>query len=90
VPTIGIGAGVECSGQVLVIHDLLNLSFTKSAKFVRQYADLAGTIRQAVEAFKTDVEGGTFPSEAESYHLPKETAEELEAINRREKLTRIR
>ena len=90
VPTIGIGAGVECSGQVLVIHDLLNLTFTKPAKFVRQYADLAGTIRQAVEAFKTDVEGGTFPSEAESYHLSKEIAEELEAINRREKLTRIR
>jgi 3-methyl-2-oxobutanoate hydroxymethyltransferase len=89
-PTIGIGAGVECSGQVLVIHDLLNLTFTKPPKFVRQYADLAGTIRQAVEAFKTDVEGSTFPSEAESYHLPKETAEELEATTRREKLTRIR
>jgi 3-methyl-2-oxobutanoate hydroxymethyltransferase len=90
VPTIGIGAGVECSGQVLVIHDLLNLSFTKPAKFVRQYADLAGTIRTAVEAFKTDVESGTFPSDGESYHLPKETAEELEAIARREKVARIR
>jgi 3-methyl-2-oxobutanoate hydroxymethyltransferase len=90
VPTIGIGAGVECSGQVLVIHDLLNLSFTKPAKFVRQYADLAGTIKSAVEAFKADVESGTFPSEAESYHLPKETAEELEAIARREKVARIR
>jgi 3-methyl-2-oxobutanoate hydroxymethyltransferase len=90
VPTIGIGAGVECSGQVLVIHDLLNLSFTKPAKFVRQYADLAGTIKNAVEAFKADVESGTFPSEGESYHLPKETAEELSVIARREKLTRVR
>src|SRR6185369_266440 len=90
VPTIGIGAGVECSGQVLVIHDLLNLSFTKPAKFVRQYADLAGTIKSAVEAFKADVESGTFPSEGESYHLPKETADELEASGRRERLTRVR
>ena len=90
VPTIGIGAGPECSGQVLVIHDLLNLSFAKPAKFVRQYADVAGVIRQAVEAFKADVEGGTFPSEAESYHLSKETAAELEAAARRDNLTRIR
>jgi 3-methyl-2-oxobutanoate hydroxymethyltransferase len=90
IPTIGIGAGPECSGQVLVIHDLLNLSFTKPAKFVRQYADVGGVIRQAIEAFKADVEGGTFPSEAESYHLPKETAEELEAIQQRSKLARFR
>src|SRR3954468_10701204 len=74
VPTIGIGAGVECSGQVLVINDMFNMSFAKPAKFVRQYADLAAVMRQAIEAFKVDVEGGTFPSEAESYHLPKETA----------------
>jgi 3-methyl-2-oxobutanoate hydroxymethyltransferase len=90
IATIGIGAGPECSGQVLVIHDLLNLSFTKPAKFVRQYADVGGTIRQAVEAFKADVEVGTFPSEAESYHLPKETAQELEVIQQRSKLTRVR
>ena len=90
IPTIGIGAGPECSGQVLVIHDLLNLSFTKPAKFVRQYADVGGVIRQAVDAFKADVEGGTFPSEAESYHLPKETAQELEAIQQGSKLTRVR
>ena len=89
VPTIGIGAGPECSGQVLVIHDLLNLSFAKPAKFVRQYADVAGVIRLAVEAFRADVEGGTFPSEAESYHLPKETAAEL-AVDSRPKLTKIR
>jgi len=90
IPTIGIGAGPDCSGQVLVIHDLLNLSFTKPAKFLRQYADVGGVIRQAVDGFKADVEGGTFPSEAESYHLPKETAQELEAIQQRSKLARIR
>jgi 3-methyl-2-oxobutanoate hydroxymethyltransferase len=90
VPTIGIGAGPECSGQVLVIHDLLNLSFAKPAKFVRQYADVATVIRGAVEAFKADVEGGTFPSEAESYHLPKETAQELEDTQQRTKMARIR
>jgi 3-methyl-2-oxobutanoate hydroxymethyltransferase len=90
VPTIGIGAGPECTGQVLVIHDLLNLSFTRPAKFVRQYADVGAVIRHAVDAFKADVEGGTFPSEAESYHLPKETAQELETSTRRDKLTRVR
>lgn len=90
VPTIGIGAGPECSGQVLVIHDLLNLSFSQPAKFVRQYADVAGVIRQAVAAFRADVEGGAFPSEAESYHLPKETATELQSGARRERLTRVR
>jgi 3-methyl-2-oxobutanoate hydroxymethyltransferase len=93
VPTIGIGAGPECSGQVLVINDMFNLAFTKPAKFVRQYADVSAIMRQAIDAFKADVEGGTFPSEAESYHLPKETAVELEATTertRREKLARIR
>jgi 3-methyl-2-oxobutanoate hydroxymethyltransferase len=79
-PTIGIGAGPECSGQVLVLHDLLNLSFGNKAKFVRQYTDAAAVISAAVEAFKDDVEKGTFPSEAESYHLPKEAAAALETI----------
>jgi 3-methyl-2-oxobutanoate hydroxymethyltransferase len=90
VPTIGIGAGPECSGQVLVINDMFNLAFTKPAKFVRQYADVSAIMRQAIDAFKADVEGGTFPSEAESYHLPKETAAELESISRPDKLARIR
>ena len=73
VPTIGIGAGVECDGQILVLHDLVNLSFSKPAKFVRQYGDAAATIREAVRAYAGDVAARSFPSEAESYHLSAET-----------------
>jgi 3-methyl-2-oxobutanoate hydroxymethyltransferase len=87
-PTIGIGAGPECDGQVLVFHDILNLSFVPPAKFVRQYGDAAKLIRDAVSAFKADVEGGTYPSEAESYHLPKETQSALETIQERKRLMR--
>ena len=87
-PTIGIGAGPECDGQVLVLHDILNLSFAPPAKFVRQYGDAAKLIREAVSAFKADVESGTYPSEAESYHLPKETQAALEAIQERKRLMR--
>jgi 3-methyl-2-oxobutanoate hydroxymethyltransferase len=79
-PTIGIGAGPECSGQVLVIHDLLNLTFGQPAKFVRRYGDAAALITQAVLAFKADVASQQFPSDAESYHLPKETQAALETV----------
>jgi 3-methyl-2-oxobutanoate hydroxymethyltransferase len=89
-PTIGIGAGPECSGQVLVIHDMINISFTPPAKFVRQYGDAAALIRNAVSAFKQDVEMGTFPSEAESYHLPAETKQPLDAIRDRKKKMAVR
>lgn len=67
IPTIGIGAGVHCDGQVLVLHDLLGLSFGKPAKFVRRYADLAGDVRRALEAFGSDVRAGRYPAEEESY-----------------------
>ena len=79
-PTIGIGAGPECDGQVLVLHDILNLTFTPSAKFVRQYGDAAALISGAVRQFKQDVETGQYPSDAESYHLPQETQEALERL----------
>jgi 3-methyl-2-oxobutanoate hydroxymethyltransferase len=82
-PTIGIGAGPECDGQVLVFHDIVNLTFTPPAKFVRRYGDAAALIRNAVEQFKADVESGSYPNDAESYHLPKETKADLEAILRR-------
>src|SRR5437764_958365 len=78
-PTVGIGAGPDCDGQVLVLNDVLNLSFGEPAKFVRQYADVAAAISGAVKAFKSDVEQGLFPSDAESYHLPRETHAALEA-----------
>lgn len=79
-PTIGIGAGPDCDGQVLVFHDLVNLTFGHAAKFVRRYGDAAATITQAVLAFKADVESHQFPSDSESYHLPKDTQAALETI----------
>jgi 3-methyl-2-oxobutanoate hydroxymethyltransferase len=79
-PTIGIGAGPECDGQVLVFHDIVNLTFAPPAKFVRRYGDAAALISNAVQQFKSDVESGSYPSDAESYHLPKETREALNAI----------
>ncbi len=67
VPTIGIGAGGDVDGQVLVWHDLLGLGSGHRPRFVRAYADLRGAIRGAVDAFRDDVRSGAFPSEAESY-----------------------
>lgn len=67
VPTIGIGAGPDCDGQILVTHDLLGLFEMFKPKFVRKYADLAGTIRKAVESYCSDVRKQTYPSKKESY-----------------------
>jgi 3-methyl-2-oxobutanoate hydroxymethyltransferase len=86
VPTIGIGAGPDCDGQVLVFHDIVNLSFAPPAKFVRHYGDAAALIRQAVGQFKADVESGAYPSDSESYHLPQETRADLEAILKRKEM----
>ena len=79
-PTIGIGAGPDCDGQVLVFHDILNLTGSQPAKFVRQYADAAALISGAVSQFKADVEAKLFPSDGESYHLPRETQAAMETI----------
>lgn len=87
-PTIGIGAGPECDGQVLVLHDLLGLTFGPPAKFVRRYADVAGVITGAVEAYRADVLAGRYPSDSESYHLPRETHEALETIAERKRAVR--
>jgi len=70
IPTIGIGAGPGCDGQILVYHDLVNLTLAPPAKFVRQYTDAASVIRTALEQYREDVEQHNFPSDAESYHLP--------------------
>src|SRR5437764_8521025 len=69
-PTIGIGAGPDCDGQVLVFHDLLNLNFEPPAKFVRCYSDGAAAITGAVQAFSSDVSARRYPSNDDSYHLP--------------------
>jgi 3-methyl-2-oxobutanoate hydroxymethyltransferase len=79
-PTIGIGAGPECDGQVLVFHDLFNLTFAPPAKFVRRYGDAAALIANGVQAFAADVKAMRYPSEEESYHLPKETRAGLETV----------
>jgi 3-methyl-2-oxobutanoate hydroxymethyltransferase len=68
-PTIGIGAGANCDGQVLVFHDLLGLNPGRPPKFVRRYADLRGDAITAVTAFADDVRSGRYPSEAETYHF---------------------
>ncbi|MGB8361337.1 MAG: 3-methyl-2-oxobutanoate hydroxymethyltransferase [Acidimicrobiia bacterium] len=76
-PTIGIGAGPKTDGQVLVFHDVLGLGSGSYPKFVRPYADLADEAVRALEEFKADIQRGTFPADAESYHLPDEVAGEL-------------
>ncbi|HUY31088.1 MAG TPA: 3-methyl-2-oxobutanoate hydroxymethyltransferase [Acidimicrobiales bacterium] len=68
VPTIGIGAGADCDGQVLVLHDVLGLSTRPSPKFVRRYADLATIARDAVAAYAADVRSSAFPGDDETYH----------------------
>jgi 3-methyl-2-oxobutanoate hydroxymethyltransferase len=70
IPTIGIGAGPDCDGQILVLHDLLGLTFQEPPKFARRYANVGEVISQAVREYCADVQGGTFPSDAESYHAP--------------------
>jgi 3-methyl-2-oxobutanoate hydroxymethyltransferase len=73
IPTIGIGAGVDCDGQILVFHDLVNLTFAPPARFVRRYADAAELFRNAITAYRDDVVERRYPAEDESYHLPKST-----------------
>lgn len=77
VPTIGIGAGRRCDGQVLVFHDLLGLQDGIRPKFVRRYASLKADGIEAIAAFAADVRSGAFPSEEETYHLPAATAAAL-------------
>jgi 3-methyl-2-oxobutanoate hydroxymethyltransferase len=87
-PTIGIGAGPECDGQVLVFHDILNLTFGQSAKFVRRFGDAAALITHAVQAFRAEVVSRQYPSDAESYHLPKEIQAALETVLERKRAMR--
>ncbi|HUP87371.1 MAG TPA: 3-methyl-2-oxobutanoate hydroxymethyltransferase [Acidimicrobiales bacterium] len=77
VPTIGIGAGPHCDGQVLVFHDLLGLEDRMAPKFVRRYGNLKADAVAAMSAFAADVRAGRFPDDSESYHLSDEVAELL-------------
>jgi 3-methyl-2-oxobutanoate hydroxymethyltransferase len=89
-PTIGIGAGPGCDGQVLVFHDILNLTFGPSAKFVRRYGDAAAEITHAVQAYRADVQSRQYPADSESYHLPAETRQALESLLQRKRTMRGR
>jgi 3-methyl-2-oxobutanoate hydroxymethyltransferase len=77
IPTIGIGAGPDCDGQVLVIHDLVGLSFGHKTKFARQYANVGEIISHAAADYCRDVQRGSFPSDDESYHARHEHAGSL-------------
>jgi 3-methyl-2-oxobutanoate hydroxymethyltransferase len=79
IPTIGIGAGAACDGQVLVWHDLLGLYEGKSPRFVKRYADLATEIRRALETYVAEVQQGAFPEEQHTYAMPDEELRAFEA-----------
>jgi 3-methyl-2-oxobutanoate hydroxymethyltransferase len=79
IPTIGIGAGAGCDGQVLVWHDLLGLYEGHAPRFVKQYANLADEITRALEAYVTEVRSGAFPAEQHTYSIPEDELKEFEA-----------
>jgi 3-methyl-2-oxobutanoate hydroxymethyltransferase len=89
IPTIGIGAGPDCDGQILVFHDLVGLTFAPAAKFVRRYADAGGLIRTAIEHYREDVEHRAFPSDEESYHLPEAARRTFEATKKTGTLRKV-
>jgi 3-methyl-2-oxobutanoate hydroxymethyltransferase len=89
VPTIGIGAGPACDGQVLVFHDLLGLEDRVLPKFVRRYASLKADAVTAMAAFAGDVRARRFPTDAESYHLAGEVARQLTAAGRPEPVEQL-
>jgi 3-methyl-2-oxobutanoate hydroxymethyltransferase len=72
VPTVGIGAGAGCDGQVLVWHDLLGIYEGHAPRFVKQYAELAPTIKDALERYATEVRSGAFPAEQHTYAMPED------------------
>jgi 3-methyl-2-oxobutanoate hydroxymethyltransferase len=77
ISTIGIGAGVECDIQVLVLHDLVGMTFGRQPRFVRQYANVRNVMNEAIQAWMKDVKDGEYPNEAESYGLTKEVLAEV-------------
>jgi 3-methyl-2-oxobutanoate hydroxymethyltransferase len=79
VPTIGIGSGPGCDGQVLVLHDLIGLYQGGTARFVKRYADVASTIKGALERFAADVRAGSFPEDGHTYSIPEEELALFEA-----------
>jgi 3-methyl-2-oxobutanoate hydroxymethyltransferase len=90
VPTIGIGAGPDCDGQVLVYHDLLGLTEGHLPRFVKRYANLSREIRDALESYADEVRSGTFPEEQHTYEMPAEELEEFESNTRSPSRSRAR
>jgi 3-methyl-2-oxobutanoate hydroxymethyltransferase len=84
VPTIGIGAGAECDGQVLVYHDLLGLTEGRAPRFVKRYANLAEDIRRALGTYASEVRGGAYPAEEHTYGMPDDELELFSAERRAE------
>jgi 3-methyl-2-oxobutanoate hydroxymethyltransferase len=82
IPTIGIGAGPDCDGQILVLHDMIGLSGEHVPKFARQYVNVAESISRAVGEYAADVRGGRFPVDEESFHLSADVRERLLAGRR--------
>ncbi|MEQ1645467.1 MAG: 3-methyl-2-oxobutanoate hydroxymethyltransferase [Pyrinomonadaceae bacterium] len=80
ISTIGIGAGLECDIQVLVLHDLLGMTFGRQPRFVRQYANLRQVMTEAIQTWTQDVKTGVYPNDQESYGLTEETKKEMGAI----------
>ncbi len=78
IPVIGIGAGVDCDGQVLVTHDLVGLFDGFTPKFVKQYSQISEVITEALGSYKQEVEAGTFPEKAHSFTMQQEEIEKLE------------
>ena len=77
ISTIGIGAGAECDIQVLVLHDLVGMTFGRQPRFVRKYADITKLMTEAIQSWSNDVKSGEYPNEKESYGLTEETKKEL-------------
>lgn len=80
IPIIGIGAGPDCDGQILVFHDLVQLSFTNKAKFVRRFGEADIVMRDAIQRYRLAVTAKSFPNDAESYHLPSQIADRFAAV----------
>jgi 3-methyl-2-oxobutanoate hydroxymethyltransferase len=82
IPTIGIGAGPDCDGQILVLHDLVGLNAGHAPKFAHRYANIGDSISRAVGEYAADVRSGRFPSDEESYHLSPGVPDRLLAVRR--------
>src|SRR5262249_6771758 len=79
IPTIGIGAGASCGGQVLVWHDLLGVIPGPTPRFVKQYADVATTMRTAIETYAKDVRAGPVPGDRHTYSMPEQERQQLDS-----------